>query len=102
MRRSDALIEAAFDDAGLSLDELCRASAVSPQWVHERLAAGLLPRGEGEIASWRFDAVAVRRVHRMRRIERDFDAVPELAALVADLFDEIDALRARLKRASLD
>jgi chaperone modulatory protein CbpM len=32
----------------------------------------------------------------MRRIERDFDAVPELAALVADLEEEIDALRARL------
>ncbi len=102
MRSTDALIEAAFDDAGLSLDELCRASAVNPQWLHERLEAGLLPRCEGELASWRFDAVTVRRVRRMRRIERDFDAVPELAALVADLFDEIDALRARLRRAGLE
>ena len=102
MRSTDALIEAVFDDAGLSLDELCRASAVSPQWVRERLAAGLLPRCEGEITGWRFDEVTVRRVRQMRRIERDFDAVPELAALVADLFDEIDALRARLKRAGLE
>jgi chaperone modulatory protein CbpM len=35
----------------------------------------------------------------MRRVERDFDAVPELAALVADLQEEIRHLRARLRQA---
>jgi chaperone modulatory protein CbpM len=34
----------------------------------------------------------------MARLERDFDAVPELAALVADLEDELAAVRARLLR----
>jgi len=42
------------------------------------------------------------RARRMRRLERDFDAVPEMAALVADLLEEMDALRARLRRAGLD
>jgi chaperone modulatory protein CbpM len=37
----------------------------------------------------------------MRQLERDFDAVPELAALVADLLEEMDTLRARLRRAGL-
>jgi chaperone modulatory protein CbpM len=32
----------------------------------------------------------------MRQVERDFDAVPELAALVADMLDEMDRLRERL------
>ena len=36
------------------------------------------------------------RARRMRQIERDFDAVPELAALVADMLDEMDRLRERL------
>jgi chaperone modulatory protein CbpM len=31
----------------------------------------------------------------MHALERDFDAVPELAALMADLLEELDALRAR-------
>jgi chaperone modulatory protein CbpM len=31
----------------------------------------------------------------MRALERDFDAAPELAALVADLLEELDAVRAR-------
>jgi chaperone modulatory protein CbpM len=35
----------------------------------------------------------------MRQLERDFDAVPELAALVADLLEEVDDLRGRLRRA---
>jgi chaperone modulatory protein CbpM len=33
----------------------------------------------------------------MRQLERDFDAVPELAALVADLLEETDQLRRRLR-----
>jgi chaperone modulatory protein CbpM len=33
----------------------------------------------------------------MRQIERDFDAAPELAALVADLLEEMDALRTQLR-----
>ena len=37
----------------------------------------------------------------MRAIERDFDAVPELAALVADMLEEVDLLRARLRREGL-
>jgi len=35
----------------------------------------------------------------MQHYERDFEAVPELAALVVDLLDEIAALRAQLRRA---
>jgi chaperone modulatory protein CbpM len=37
----------------------------------------------------------------MRDIERSFDAAPELAALVADMLEEMDALRARLRREGL-
>ena len=33
----------------------------------------------------------------MRSLERDFDAVPELAALVADLLEEMYEMRARLR-----
>jgi chaperone modulatory protein CbpM len=40
-------------------------------------------------------------VRQLRAPERDFDAVPELAALVADLLEEIHTLRGRLHRAGL-
>ncbi len=89
------------DVAMLTLDELCRVGAVSPQWVAERVQSGLLVARRGEAEAWHFDAVALRRVRWMVRLERDFDAVPELAALVADLQLEIERLRARLERAGL-
>ena len=45
---------------------------------------------------------SVRGARRMRALERDFEAVPELAALVADLLEEMDELRARLRREGLE
>ncbi len=101
MTTPDAWIQAALDDAWLTLDELCRAGHVSPNWVAERVQAGLLPARDGAPEVWRFDAVTVRRVRCMAGLERDFEAVPELAALVADLQDEIERLRRRLARAEL-
>jgi chaperone modulatory protein CbpM len=99
MPTSTQLIQAALEDALLSLDELSRAAAVSPQWVTERVEAGLLSAPAGEPHTWRFDSVTVQRVRLMHRYERDFEAVPELAALVADLLEEIASLRAQLHRA---
>jgi chaperone modulatory protein CbpM len=75
------------EEESLTLEELTVVCAVSAEWVRERVAEGLLPE--------RFDTLAVRRVRRMRALERDFDAAPELAALVADLLEELDAVRAR-------
>ena len=77
------------DEEPLTLEELTVVCAVSAEWVRERVAEGLVPA--------RFDALAVRRVRRMIALERDFDAAPELAALMADLLEELDALRARLR-----
>ena len=90
-----------FDPGSLlTLEELSRAAALPPEWVAERVNAGLIepadePGGPGR---WRFEAVIVRRVRSMHHTERCFGAVPELAALVADLEDEIAQLRAALAR----
>jgi len=101
--RSDPLIQAALDEALLDMEELCRAAAVSPEWLLQRVDAGLVPApgAPGEPQRWRFDATSVRRVRCMVRIERDFEAGAALAALVADLQDEIERLRARLRRGGL-
>ncbi|ODU10577.1 MAG: hypothetical protein ABS84_02880 [Rubrivivax sp. SCN 71-131] len=95
--RSPLHVEAMLDDLWLDMDALCRAAGVDAGWVRMRTAEGLLPapplgaRDEG-----RFDAALLRRVRRMALLERDFDAVPELAALVADMEAEIERLRRRL------
>lgn len=97
MMRSNTPVDALLDELWLDLDQLCRVAGVPAPWVRQRAAEGLLePRPLGPHDDWRFDAAALRRVRCMQRIERDFDAVPELAALVADLEDEIARLRAEL------
>lgn len=91
-------LRALLDDTGFDIDTLCRLAAVSPQWLAERVAEGLIDADGGGPGAWRFRPPALRRVRCMARIERHFDAAPELAALVADLEAEIERLRARLHR----
>ena len=83
----------------LTLEQLCSVCALERDWLVVRVRDGLIP-AEGESdADWRFTVTTLSRVRRMREIERTYDAAPELAALVADLLEEMDALRARLGRA---
>lgn len=91
-----APLQAPADEHWLDAESLCRLAGVDEAWLGERVTEGLLTvvaRGPGD--AWRFDAVALRRVRRLRGLERDFGAAPELAALVADLEDELRRLRRR-------
>jgi len=85
-----------LEDAALSVDEFARACAVEPQWVIERIESGILGDGSVYIASWRFTSNDLRRARRIRQLECDFDAAPELAALCVDLLEEIELLKRRI------
>jgi chaperone modulatory protein CbpM len=98
MRQEDVLIGALLEDACLTLEELSRACAVPPDWVIERVRDGLLTAPGESPSAWRFSSRDLARARQMRRFERDFDAVPELAALVVDLLDELEQVRSRLRR----
>jgi len=100
-------VETLLDDLWLDLDAMCRLAGVSEPWLRERLDEGLLLARPPALRdrpgeALRFGAADLRRARRQACLERDFDAVPELAALVADLEDELAALRARLLRLGLD
>ena len=86
-------------DAGFTLEELCAAAALEREWLVRRVQDGLIPMVGAVMAEWRFTSAHLARARRMREIERTYDAVPELAALVADMIEEMEALRARLRRA---
>jgi chaperone modulatory protein CbpM len=98
MREEDILMGALLEDACLTLEQLSRACAVPPDWVIEHVREGLLPAPGDSPSAWRFSTHDLVRARRMLHLERDFDAVPELAALVADLLTELEEARARLRR----
>jgi chaperone modulatory protein CbpM len=100
--REQALVGALLEDACLTIDELSRACAVEQRWVIEHVREGLLAVAGDEPPHWRFSSRELRRARQMLRLERDFDAVPELAALVADLFEELADLQTRLQRRGFD
>ncbi len=88
-----------LDDVQLTLDEIAASCTVSRDWVIEHVQAGvLLDDPDPDPQRWYFRGRDLRRTRRLSDIERTFDANPELAGLVADLFDELDRLRARLRR----
>jgi chaperone modulatory protein CbpM len=101
MRDEDILIGSLMEDSWLTLEQVAAACGVEPAWLRRHLEAGLFPHAESVAGIWRFSGAALARARRMRCVERDFDAVPELAALVADLIEEMDALRAQLRRSRL-
>jgi chaperone modulatory protein CbpM len=55
-----------------------------------------------QVTSWRFRSGDLARARHLLRVERDFDANEDLAALVVDMADEIRRLRARLRVLGLD
>lgn len=90
------LAGSAVDACWLTLEEAADYLAVEPAWLAEHLAAGLIPDVVVEEARWAFSPATLARIRRIAWLEREFEAVPELAALVADLEEEIARLRARL------
>ena len=90
----------------LTLDQLCSVCALERDWLVVRVREGLIPATGADDTrisdtAWRFTTTTLSRVRRMREIERTYEAAPELAALVADMLEEMDALRARLRRAGV-
>ncbi|MDP3091404.1 MAG: chaperone modulator CbpM [Nitrospira sp.] len=90
------------DEGVLSIEELARACRAEAQWVIELVAVGVLEPQGTEASRWRFRAADLTCARRVARLQRDFDASLDAAAVMLDLLDQIEQLRARLKRAGLD
>jgi chaperone modulatory protein CbpM len=86
-----------MEDSWLTLEQVAAACSVEPAWLIRHIEEGLFPDAESVAGTWRFSGVSLLRARRMRQLERDFDAVPELAALMAALLEEMDTLRAQVR-----
>lgn len=82
----------------LTLAELSRASTRHAEWIIELVDEGILePQGQ-EPRDWRFPAESLTRAHKAMRIQRDLQVNLAGVALILELKDQLDLLRARLRR----
>lgn len=89
-----------LDEQALGLEQLAHACRMHQDWVIERVTTGILQQDTAEHdapPAWRFSAHTVIRARRIADLERTFDADPQLAALTADLIEEVQQLRRKLK-----
>jgi chaperone modulatory protein CbpM len=86
------------EDIELSLADLCRACQLPAERVFELVEEGVIEPVGREPVRWRFRGTCVRRVRCAQRLEHDLGVNVAGAALALDLIEELERLRARLRR----
>jgi chaperone modulatory protein CbpM len=86
------------EEMEFTLVELCRVSGASQDEVTLWVAEGAFEPQGARPEEWRFSGAALRRVRTAHRLAHDLEINPPGIALVLDLLDEIDSLRAHPRR----
>lgn len=86
------------EEVQLTLVELSRVCHVAEEQIRGWVGEGVLePIGESP-QQWRFAGASLRRTRLATRLARDLELNTPGVALALDLLDEIEALRAQLRR----
>ena len=81
-----------------TLVDLCRVCRAGREQLIALVDEGVLQPGGSTPQDWVFSGPSLRRARAALRVGRDLELDPAGVALVLDLLDEIEALRARLQR----
>lgn len=76
----------------LPAEQTARLCCVSTKWLHDRLEQEVIYASHKD-GHFYFSATMLTRIKDVAHIERTYDADPQLAALVADLMQEIRVLK---------
>ena len=82
----------------LTVTEICRACSGTQEWVTELVAEGVLEPVAAQSGEWRFAGTSLTRARTAMRLQRDLGLNLAGVALALDMLDEIENLRARLRR----
>ena len=92
--------EVVGEDVHLTLVELCHAIRVPEDQLRGWVLEGVLEPIGNAPHEWRFTGTALRRARLAVTLTRELEVNAPGVALALDLLDEIDALRASLRRAA--
>ena len=76
---------------------MARLCCVTTEWLQARVEKEMVYAVQHE-GTYYLSSATVIRVQQVAKIEQTYDADPQLAALVADLVEEVQHLRQQLKR----
>lgn len=85
-----------IDDIQLTLVDLAHSCNVSTDWLITHIQAGLLSQPVADPQQANYTSTELTRARRLYDIEQQFDANPELAALVVDMMEKIEQLRCQI------
>ena len=91
--QGDPITAVVVDEQWFDRGEFAAVCGVTLDWVSVHVEAGVFDVSGDEPAHWQFAGREIRRARQINALERDFNAMPELAALVLDLQDELARLR---------
>jgi chaperone modulatory protein CbpM len=86
------------DEAAISLAELCSACSVHAEYIIALVDEGILEPECADSGAWRFAGASLKRTRMVIHLERDLGVNIAGAALVLDLMDELQGLRAQLRQ----
>ena len=88
------------DQTELTLDDICRACAAQVELITELVDEGILVPSGMAPEQWRFTGQHIHRAKVAVRLQRDLGVNLAGAALALQLMDEMQAIRAQLRRLS--
>ncbi len=96
--KTKAIVGTVLDDSvTVSIDQVCRVCRVQAEWVIELVEHGVVePVHRG--SKWHFRGSELSRLRRAVSLQRDLGINPAGIALILELMDELEALRARSGR----
>lgn len=86
------------EEAPMSLAELARACRAQEEELRVWVFEGVLEPLGGSPHEWRFTGASLRRARVALTLTRELELNPPGVALALELMDEIEALKARLRR----
>lgn len=81
----------------LTLEELCVACGITPDFIHDLVEYGVLEIQETSLEAERFTPVHLRRIRTIVHLQNDLEVNLPGAALVIDLMEQIETMRMKIE-----
>lgn len=81
----------------LTIDELCLACQVTPDFLEELLNYGAFEIENSTLDAYRFDSEDLRRIRSIKQLQHDLEVNVPGALLIVDLLDEMADMHAKIE-----